>query len=62
MAERCGEIEFILEGGEGEERVDNAKTFRYLGRPLDQTDYDWPDVWRNIMQARSVWGTLGTLL
>ena len=34
MAERCGKMEFSLEGGEGEEKVDNVTTFRYLGRPL----------------------------
>ena len=37
-------------------------TFRYLERPLDQTDDDWTAVRRNIMRARSVWGRLGTLL
>ena len=62
MAERCGEMDFSLEGGEGEERVDNVTRFRYLGRPLDQTDDDWTDVWRNIMRTRLVWGRLGTLL
>ena len=36
--------------------------FRYLGRPLDQTDDDWQDVRRDIMRARSVWGIVGTLL
>ena len=40
----------------------NVTTFRYLGRSLDQTDDDWPDVRKNIMRARSVWGRLGTLL
>ena len=49
-------------GGGGGDRVENVTTFRYLGRPLDQTDDDWPDVWRDIMGVRSVWGILGTLL
>ena len=49
-------------GGAGDNTVDNITTFRYLGRPLDQTDDDWPAVWQNIMRARSVWGILGTLL
>ena len=62
MAERCGEMEFSLEGREGEERVENVMTFRYLGKLLDQTYDDWPAVRRNIMRARSVWGILGTLL
>ena len=62
MSERCGEMEFNLDGEEGDERVENVRTFRYLGRPLDQTDDDWTAVRRNIMRARSVWGRLGTLL
>ena len=44
------------------EMVENMPTFRYLGRPLDQTDDDWPAVRWNIMHARSVWGIPGMLL
>ena len=62
MATRCGEIEFNIDGEEGDKRVKNVPTFRYLGQPLDQTDDDLLDVRRNIMRARSVWGRLGTLL
>ena len=62
MVERCGEMGFSLEGGEGKEGVENVKTFRYLGSPLDQRDDDWLAVRRNIMHARLVWGRLGTLL
>ena len=36
--------------------------FRYLGRPRDQTDDDWPAVRRNIMLGRSFWGRLRKLL
>ena len=54
MAARCGEMEFNLDGEEGDEIVENVKTFQYLGRPLYQTDDDWTDVQRNIMRARSV--------
>ena len=32
--------------------MENVPTFRYLGRLLYQTDYDWPVVQQNIMQAR----------
>ena len=35
MAETCGEMEFSPEGGEGEEKVENVTTFRYMVRPLD---------------------------
>ena len=62
MAARCGEMEFNIDGGEGDERVENVPTFQYMGRLLDQTDDDWTDVWQNIMHARSVWGRLGTLI
>ena len=62
IAARCGEMEFSLEGGEEEERVYHVATFQYMGRPLDQTDDNWPAVQWIIMRARSVWGRLGTLL
>ena len=62
MAARCGEMEFNIDGEEGDERVENVPISRYLGQPLDQTDDNWPDVWKNIMHARSVWGRLGTLI
>ena len=62
MAERCGEMEFSLEEGEGEDRAENVMTFRNMGRPLEQTGDDWTAVRRKIMRARLVWGILGTLL
>ena len=62
MAERCGEMEFSLKGGEGDERVEGVAMFWYLGRPLDQMDDDWMVVRRKIIRARSVWGRLGILL
>ena len=51
-AARCGEMEFSIYGEEGDERVENVTTFRYLGRLLDQTDDDWPAMRGNIMCAR----------
>ena len=42
MAARCGKMEFNLDGEEGGDIVENVPTFRYLGRPLDQTGDDWP--------------------
>ena len=59
MAARCGEMDLSMEGGEGYERVEGVATFRYLGRPLDQTDDDWPAVRRKIMHARPSGGDLG---
>ena len=42
--------------------MEGVATFEYLGRPLYQTDDDWPSIRRNIMRARTVWGGLGKLL
>ena len=54
MAKRCGQMEFNPDGEEGDYRVENVPTFRYLGRPLDQTNDDCPAVQQNIMCARTV--------
>ena len=40
MAETCGEMDSNMDGGEGDERVENVTMFQYLGRSLDQTDDD----------------------
>ena len=42
--------------------MENVTAFRYLGRPLDQTDDDYTAVRWNIMRARLVWGRLGKLI
>ena len=44
MAERCADMEFILYGREGDALVEGVSNFKYLGRPLDQTDDDCPEV------------------
>ena len=36
--------------------------FKYLGRPLYQTDDDLPEIRLNTNQVRTVWGRLGKLL
>ena len=55
-------MELNLYVEEGDERVENAPTFQYLGRPLDQTDDNWPVAQRKTMSTRSLWRRLGTLL
>ena len=40
MASRCDEMEFILYGEEGGELVEGVENFKYMERPLDQTDDD----------------------
>ena len=54
MAVMCGEMEFNLDGEEGDKRVESVPTLRYLGRPLDQRDDDWTAMRRNIIHSRSV--------
>ena len=41
MLAMCGEMEFNLDGEEGDEIVDNVPTLQYMGQTLDQTDDDW---------------------
>ena len=48
MFERCEEMEFSLYVEEGGELVEGVKKFKYMGKPLDKTDDDWLEVWRNI--------------
>ena len=40
MAARYEKMGFNLDGEEGDEKVENVLTFRYLERPLEQTDDD----------------------
>ena len=61
MAERCGEIKFSMYGEEGNAMVEGVENFKYLGRPRDQTDGDWPAIRQNIMHTRTIWGRLGNL-
>ena len=55
-------MEFILYGGEGGALVEGVENFKYLGRPLDQTDDNWTTIRQNIKQERTVWESLGKLL
>ena len=36
--------------------------FKYLGRMLDQSYGNWPEVLRNIRKVHQVWGRIGKLL
>ena len=62
MVVRFGGMDLSLEGGEGDEGVEDVAKFWYLGRPLYQMGDDWTALQQNIMHTRSVWGRLGTLL
>ena len=55
-------IYFSLEEEEGYYMVEGVEMFKYLGRTLYQRDDNWPELGRNIMHTRSIWGRPGTLL
>ena len=61
MEERCGDTEFSLYGGEGGALLEGVVTFKYLGRPLDQTDDDWMAIIRKRKRVSKVWGRLGKM-
>ena len=42
--------------------VEGLSQFKYLGRPLDQMDYNWSAVNWNTKQAHMVWGRLVNIL
>ena len=62
MVAMCVYMELSMYREEGDNIVEVAATFNYLGQTLDQTGSDVPVVRQNIMRARSVWGMLGKLL
>ena len=49
--------------GEDEaECIERVENFKYLGRMLDQSENDWPEVCRNVGKAIRVWSRLGKML
>ena len=62
IAERLGEIKFILYGREEYALVGVVAQFKYLGHPLDQMYDNWPAVRRNVKRARKFWGVLENML
>ena len=49
-------------GDRGARWCRELQNFKYLGRPLDQRDNDWPEVRHNVKQAWRVWMRLGDLI
>ena len=39
--------------------MEGVSAFKYLGRPLDQTEYDWMGVIQNAKRAQRLWRRLG---
>ena len=62
VANRCVEMEFSMIGKEGEGTIERVALLKYLGRPLEQSDDNWPAVRQNIGRAQQVWGRLGFIL
>ena len=52
-------MEFSLYGRYGGAMEDGVTTFKYLGRLLDQTYYEWPVIKVNIKRVKKVWRRLG---
>ena len=49
------EATFILTGEEYAECIDGVEVFKYLGRMLDRSDENCPELLRNIQKAHQVW-------
>ena len=47
-------MEFRFHSREGDAIVEGVAKFKYLGQTLDQTDDDWPAVWRNVKWDRRI--------
>ena len=62
ISARCSEATFILIWEEEVERIEGLGRFKYIGRLLDWSDDNWPEVLRNIRKARQVQGRLGGII
>ena len=62
MAERYRYMDFILYKKGGDALVEGVATFKYMGRPIDHTCDNWPEIRWNIKRASPVWGRLVKML
>ena len=62
VVSQCLEMELRLNREEEEETMERVELFKYLGRPLYQSDNDWLVVRRNIRKENQVWSRLGVIL
>ena len=53
---------FSLTGEDEAEHTEGVGRFKYLGRLLDRSDNDCPEVPHNTRKARQVWGRLGKII
>ena len=55
-------MELILYGREGGTLVGGVTNFKCLGRPLYQTEIDWPSLQQNYKRLWRVWRRLGDII
>ena len=51
IVDKFSEENFILTREGGAECIGGVENFKYLGRPLDRSDDNWPAVLRNIRKV-----------
>ena len=59
---RCLEMELSFTREDGEDIIEGVALFKYLGRPLEQSDDDWSEVTGKTRKEHQVWGRLGVIL
>ena len=59
---KCLEDTLSLTGEDEAERIEGVGMFRYLGRLMERSDNDYPEVLKNIRKEIRLWGRLGELL
>ena len=62
VAAKCLEATLSLTGEDEAERIERVRRFKFLGRLLERSDNDYPEILQNIRKARQVWGRLGKIL
>ena len=62
ITSKSSDATFSLTGEDEAECIEGVGRFKYLGRLLDRSDNDWPEVLHNIRKSRQVWRQLGELL
>ena len=62
LANRVVEMKVSMYDREDYTLVEGVTQFQYLGRTLEHTDNDWPEVHQNIGKSRAVWIRLVKIL
>ena len=62
IVSRCVMASFSLMTEDKVEYIEGLGLFKYLGRPLERPDNDWPAVRRNIRKAHQFWCRLGKII